>query len=253
MLDFAIDTAYRAGVILRAGLERERQIDSKGQSDFVTDVDRASEDMIVSAIRSRYPSHRILAEESGQVADVGDYTWLIDPLDGTTNYMHRFPWFAVSIGLLHKHELVLGVVYDPSRDQLFAAERGSGARCNGRRISVSSTTSLGAALLTTGFSYDRFTRPDNNLDHFARILLMAQDVRRPGSAALDLCGIAAGQIDGHWELRLSPWDTAAGVAILIEAGGQASDMQGQPWTPWSPHIVATNGCFHNELITALNQ
>lgn len=251
ILDFATDLAYRAGALLRAGLEQDRGVELKGQSNLVTDIDRASEALLVDALRDRYPEHRILAEEGSNADGDGAYTWLIDPLDGTNNYAHGFPFFCVSLGLLYDDEPVLGVIYDPIRHELFSGVRGAGARCNGRRLQVSSTPTLDAAMLTTGFPYNRFTQPDNNLTEFSRILLQAQDVRRPGSAALDLCYVAAGRTDGHWELGLHPWDVAAGALILVEAGGQVSDWQGQRWTPWNNRLVATNGAIHNDLLEAL--
>lgn len=252
MLDFAIDLAYRAGAVLRAGLERERTVEQKGEADLVTDVDRASEALIVEALRVRYPDHRIIAEEGGAAEGNSGYTWLVDPLDGTTNYAHGFPFYSVSLGLLQNDDLRLGVVYDPLRNELFAAERGRGAFCNGRRLRVSATGHLRAALLTTGFPYDRSTNPENNLAEFSRMVLRIQGVRRSGSAALDLCYVAAGRTDGHWELGLHPWDVAAGALMIVEAGGQLSDWQGQPWTPWCPYLVASNGLIHAEIVAVLN-
>lgn len=253
ILDFAIDLACQAGALLRAGLERSRQVEQKSRANIVTDVDQASEALIVGAIRARYPAHRIVAEEGGGADGGSAYTWLIDPLDGTTNYVHGFPFFCVSLGLLHNDAPLLGVVFDPVRDELFTAVRGAGARCNGRRLRVSATTTLDAAFLSTGFPYDRFDQPDNNLAEFARLLLLARDVRRAGSAALDLCYVAAGRTDGHWELGLHPWDTAAGALMITEAGGRTSDWQGQPWTPWNPRLIATNGLIQAALEEALQR
>jgi myo-inositol-1(or 4)-monophosphatase len=251
MLDFAIDLALRAGSVLRAGLAYERNVESKGYADVVTDIDKASEALVVGAIRERFPDHAILAEEGGATAGSSTYQWQIDPLDGTLNYLHGNPVFCVSLALLHQGELHLGVVYDPCRDELFAAERGGGARCNGRLLSVSRTEVLASALLTTGFPYNRFSQPDNNLREHAHILLKCQDVRRPGSAALDLCYVAAGRIDAHWELGLSPWDVAAGALMVREAGGTVTDWQDHPWYPGEPRIVASNGCLHDELLHEL--
>lgn len=253
MLDFAIDLAHQAGALLRAGLERERTIESKGYADVVSDIDRASEALIIDAIRRRYPHHSIVAEEGSAVEGV-EYTWLIDPLDGTLNYIHGFPFYCVSIAALRSaaNELEIGVVYDPFRGELFSARRGQGAFCNGRRLTVSATPVLKAALLTTGFPYDRGENPANNLAEFARVLMQVQDVRRAGSAALDLCYAADGRSDGHWELGLKPWDTAAGALMLLEAGGTLTDWAGQPWLPGNPHLVATNGLIHQELLTILH-
>jgi myo-inositol-1(or 4)-monophosphatase len=251
MLDFAIDLAHRAGAILLAGQERERSVSFKRQADLVTDIDRASEALIVAAIHERFPGHAILAEEGGTVEGLGEYQWVIDPLDGTLNYVHGMPFYCVSIGLLRRGELFLGVVYDPTRDELFAAEAGRGAWCNGRRLHVSSTAELAHSMLTTGFPYDRFSRTDNNLEQFARLLLKARDIRRPGAAALDLAYVAAGRSDAHWELGLAPWDMAAGALLVREAGGTLSDWRGEPWRPGGDRLVASNGNIHAELLHEL--
>jgi myo-inositol-1(or 4)-monophosphatase len=251
MIDFAIDLAHRAGALLRAGQERERSFTLKRQADLVTDVDKASEALIVSAIRARYPDHAIIAEEGAGAESQSEYCWVIDPIDGTLNYYHGLPIFCVSIGLLRGGELHLGVVYDPMRDELFAAEAGRGAFCNGRRLHVSDTREIAYSILTTGFPYDRFDRPDNNLAEFGRLLMKAQDIRRPGAAALELCYVAAGRTDAHWELGLAPWDTAAGALIVREAGGMLTDWRGQPWRPGDDHLVASNGHIHAELISYL--
>jgi myo-inositol-1(or 4)-monophosphatase len=252
MLDTTIAIARRAGAILRAGVEHERMVESKGHADVVNDIDKASEALIVAALRERFPEHAIVAEEGGGTHSSAAYTWYIDPLDGTLNYLHGLPIYCVSLGLLHEGQPYLGVVYDPTRDELFAAERGRGAYLNGRRIHVSQTASLGAALLTTGFPYERFSRTDNNLREFAHILLKVQDVRRPGSAALDLCYAAAGRSDGHWELGLKPWDVAAAALILSEAGGQLSGWRSEPWVVTDDRLVATNGHIHRQLIAELD-
>ncbi|NNJ09697.1 inositol monophosphatase [Chloroflexales bacterium ZM16-3] len=251
MLDFAIDLAHRAGAILLAGQERERSVSFKRQADLVTDIDRASEALIVAAIHERFPGHAILAEEGGIVEGVGEYQWVIDPLDGTLNYVHGMPIYCVSIGLLRRGDLFLGVVYDPTRDELFAAEAGCGAFCNGRRLHVSPTVELAHSMLTTGFPYDRFSRADNNLEQFGRLLLKARDIRRPGAAALDLAYVAAGRSDAHWELGLAPWDMAAGALLVCEAGGTLSDWRGEPWRPGGDRLVASNGNIHAELLREL--
>lgn len=251
MLDFAIDLAYRAGALLRAAAERERTLTAKLHSDLVSDADKASEALILGAIRERFPDHAILSEESGASPGPSDYTWVVDPLDGTLNYVHGFPFYSVSIALARAGEPLLGVVYDPLRGELFAAERGQGARANGRRLGVSATTSLGQALLTTGFPYSRFSQPDNNLREFAHLSMRAREIRRSGSAALELSYIAAGRSDGHWELELNPWDLAAGALLVREAGGLVSDWQGRPWALAEPRIVASNGRIHAELLHEL--
>lgn len=252
MIDFAVNLAYRAGALVRAGMANERTVEAKGRADLVTDIDRASEQLIVSAIRAAFPDHAIMAEEGSGDARAGTFTWLVDPLDGTTNYAHGYPVSSVSIALVHNGQPALGVVYDPWRDELFTAERGGGAFCNGRRLRVSATPNLAVALLSTGFPYDRFERPDNNLAEFARLVLRIQGVRRSGSAALDLCYVAAGRSDGHWELGLHAWDVAAGALLVTEAGGRLSDWQGRPWQVDNDRLAATNGVIHTELIDVLN-
>ena len=251
LLNFTTDLARRAGAILRSRLDTRREVTSKGHADVVTDADRASEALIIGAIREQFPEHAILAEESGATAGQADYQWLIDPLDGTLNYLHGMPIFSVSLALLYRGELQVGVVYDPSRDEIFTAERGKGAHCNGRSLRVSDTSELVRALLTTGFPYDRFSQPDNNLREHNRLLMKVQDIRRPGSAAMDLCYVAAGRSDAHWELGLSPWDIAAGALIVREAGGLVTDWNAQPWHPGGDRLVASNGTIHAELLQEL--
>ncbi|MCU0492256.1 MAG: inositol monophosphatase [Chloroflexaceae bacterium] len=250
LLPFAIELAYRAGEILRAGLQQARHTESKGPTDLVSDIDKASEAMLVAAIRQRFPSHSIVAEE-GSNTEGDHYTWVIDPLDGTLNYVHGFPCFSVSIGLLLDGVPYLGVVYDPLRDELFSAERGQGAFCNQQPLRVSTTPSLIQSLLTTGFPYERASLADNNLKEFSRILMHAQDVRRPGSAALDMAYVAAGRFDGYWELGTKAWDLAAGAVLVTEAGGQITGWQGEAWNPFQGRIVATNGQIHAELLQLL--
>lgn len=188
--------------------------------DIVTEVDLLSEGMIIEHLHQHYPNYSVLSEESGLAARQEEYCWVIDPLDGTTNYLHGFPAFAVSIALLHRDESVLGVVYVPKLNEMFTAIRSEGAYLNDDRISVGKTTTLRAALLSTGFPYDKLTSPDNNLDLFNAIIKDIQGIRRTGSAAFDLCNTASGRIDGYWELKLSKWDIAAGELIVREAGGE---------------------------------
>lgn len=251
MLNFAIDLAHRAGALLRARQEQERSVESKGFADVVTDADKASEALILAAVRERYPDHAIVAEEGGQADGAGEYQWLIDPLDGTLNYLHGMPVYSVSLAVLRAGEPHIGVVYDPSRGELFAAEGGKGAYCNGRLLRVSATARLAESLLTTGFPYDRFSQPDNNIREHDHLIMRCQDVRRPGSAALDLAYVAAGRTDAHWELGLKPWDVAAGALILREAGGTVSDWEGRPWRPELGRMVASNGRIHAALLAEL--
>lgn len=251
MLDFTIDLARRAGALLLDGTRRERQVELKSDFEAVTDIDRASEALVVAAIEQHFPEHTILAEERGVIERSDEFAWLVDPLDGTNNYVHGFPYFCVSLGLLKNRRLLLGVVYDPLRDELFAAEAGRGATCNGRPIRVSATADLAAALVSTGFPYDFGTRAANNAPEFARIQARTQGVRRAGAAALDLAYVAIGRLDAHWELDLKPWDMAAGLLLISESGGRISDWRGGPASPWTDRLVASNGRLHDQLIAAL--
>jgi myo-inositol-1(or 4)-monophosphatase len=251
MLDFTIDIARRAGLLLLSMFEGQRDIRLKSAFELVTDADHASEALVVSAISRQYPDHAIVAEEGGGTAAETGYTWLIDPLDGTNNYAHGLPVFSVSLALLHDGAPLLGVIYDPTRDELFAAERGQGARCNGRRISVSESQTLATSLLATGFPYDYATNPDNNAREFTTLAGRVQGVRRLGSAALDLAYVAMGRFDAFWELRLQPWDSAAGAVLVTEAGGRVTDWRAGSWNPWSDRLLASNGRIHDELIQAL--
>jgi myo-inositol-1(or 4)-monophosphatase len=253
MLDFTIDLARRAGILLLSKFENQRNIELKSQFELVTDADHASEELIISAIRKEYPDHAIVAEESGGAPRSTGYTWVIDPLDGTNNYAHGFPVFCVSLGILYEGEPYIGVIYDPTRDELFSAKRGEGARCNGRRLSVSNNETLATSLLSTGFPYNFYAlTQDNNIEQFTRLSARVQGIRRAGSAALDLANVAMGRLEAHWELQLKPWDTAAGALLVTEAGGRITDWQGGPWNPWIDRMVASNGRIHEELIEALN-
>jgi myo-inositol-1(or 4)-monophosphatase len=251
MLNFAIRMARDAGRLLRDRVGTSIDIDHKGSINIVTDVDLASERLIREAISSYYPKHEILAEEGGLSESGSEYRWIIDPLDGTTNYAHGYPFFCVSIALECKGEVVLGVVYDPMRDELFSAERGGGAVLNNRPIEVSKTSDLMQGLLSTGFPYDIKTSTLTNLDHWANFAMNAQALRRDGAAALDLCYVACGRFDGFWELRLSPWDTAAGALIVTEAGGQVSNFSGAPFSNYKPEIVASNALLHDRMLEVL--
>ena len=256
MLEFAIQTARAAGGLLAERFGRKIEITNKSEIDLVTESDLASESLIIDRIKTYYPAHSILAEESGasnpQDRDSqSDWRWVIDPLDGTTNYAHGYPCFCVSIALEHNGKLQIGVVYDPVRDEMFAAERGQGASLNGRRISVSQTASLGRALLCTGFPYD--VRQRNEFArHFASFIMHAQGVRRDGAAALDLAYVAAGRFDGFWEEGLKPWDVAAGALIIEEAGGRLSNYLGEPLDIFTPPVVASNGLIHEAMMQVLN-
>jgi len=229
-------------------------VSHKGTVNLVTDVDLAAEELIVSRIRTAFPAHSILAEECHNEAPSNEgIHWVIDPLDGTTNYAHGYPVFSVSIGLEISGEVEWGVVFDPVRDELYSARRGSGASCNGVSLSVSKTTALGSSLLATGFPYDLQISQENNLDNFCGFAVRVQGVRRAGSAALDLCYVAAGRFDGFWEFKLKPWDCAAGSLVVREAGGVVTSFNGGPLSIYQGEVVASNGLIHQEMLDVLKE
>lgn len=249
----AINAARKAGLVLKENLGKVNRIEFKGAVDIVTEMDKRSEALIKEEITKTFPDHGILAEESDELKTTSGFRWVIDPLDGTTNYAHGFPFFCVSIGFEEKGEVVLGVVYDPMLDELFVAEKGKGAYLNGSRIQVSKVESLDRSLLATGFPYDLRTSKENNLDFFSIFSLKAQAIRRAGSAALDLSYIASGRFDGYWELKLKPWDVAAGSLIVKEAGGVITDFRGNPYSIYSLECLATNGLIHNDMMEILSR
>ena len=255
MLNFAIQTARDAGRILAEKFGRTAlEISNKGEIDLVTEADLAAERFIIERIKSHYPRHAILAEESDASGikheGAGEYKWIIDPLDGTTNYAHAYPAFCVSIALEHDERIELGVIYDPLRDEVFSAERGEGATLNGRRIHVSEVEELNNAMLCTGFPYNVRELGDF-ARHFYNFIMNAQAVRRDGSAALDLAYVACGRFDGFWEEGLRPWDVAAGVLLIEEAGGRVSYYDGSPFNIYTPPIVASNGLVHDAMMRVL--
>jgi myo-inositol-1(or 4)-monophosphatase len=255
MLNFAIQTARDAGRVLEARFGRNIQISNKGDIDLVTEADLAAERVIIERIHSYYPRHSILAEESGESVIIGganELKWIVDPLDGTTNYSHGYPCFCVSIALERAGVLEIGVIYDPMRDELFAAERGQGATLNDRLIKVSETYDLNRALLCTGFPYDVRQR-EKFARHLHNFIMTAQGVRRDGSAALDLAYVASGRFDGFWEEGLNPWDVAAGVLLIEEAGGHISRYDGKAFNIYTPPIVASNGLVHDAMLRVLNE
>lgn len=229
-------------------------IDHKGNiNNLVTDADRAAEEAVISVIQAAFPTHQILAEEAGLHSEQqSPYKWIIDPLDGTTNFAHGFPFYNVSIGLEWQGQCVVGAVIDPFRNELFTAETGCGAKLNGSPIHVSRVDTLRKALVVTGFSYD-FRETRENLDEFCRFALCTQGLRRTGAAALDLCYVACGRFDGFWELKLNPWDTAAGMVIVREAGGTVTNYLGQPFSIYEKELIASNGTIHQEMISVLKQ
>ncbi|MBX7147628.1 inositol monophosphatase [bacterium] len=250
-LDAAIDAATMAGDYQITRLGTEVNVEYKGAINLVTEVDKACEKMIIERLLKEFPHHSILAEEGGETKQKSDYKWIIDPLDGTTNYAHGYPLFCVSIGLEYGGEIVAGVVYDPNRKELFTAELGSGSFVNGKKMQVSKAPNVGKSMLSTGFAYNIREKVDNNLDHFRKMILQAQAVRRDGVAAIDLCYVAAGRYDGFWELDLFAWDVAAGGLMIHEAGGKVTRFDGTPATVYDRQIAASNGLIHDELVGLL--
>ena len=244
--------AREAGALLMHHFHQHLKIEYKGDADLVTAADRAAEVLIRERIRQQWPTHDVLGEEQGLSDQGSEYRWYVDPLDGTTNFAHGFPVFCVSIALEHQAlelngERIAGVVYDPTRDELFSAERGRGAQLNGKAMQVSKTATLKESLLATGFpSRKRHKNP--NIYFYHQITLHSHGVRRAGSAALDLCNVAAGRFDGFWEFNLNPWDTAAGVLIVEEAGGKVTRFDGSPFEIDSRETVASNGLVHEALL-----
>ncbi|MDH3504689.1 MAG: inositol monophosphatase [Nitrospirota bacterium] len=249
----AIQAARQGGAILLDYAKKGFQIHKKDQAiNLVTEADLRSEESVIQTIRHAFPEHQILSEEQGlQDIPTHPVKWIVDPLDGTTNFAHGFPMYNVSIGVEYEGTCVLGVVYDPTRDELFLAQTGKGATLNGMPIHVSATPKLNEALLVTGFAYDVHTAKDNNLKEFCAFTVRTRGIRRTGTAAIDLCYIACGRFDGFWELHLNPWDTAAGKVIVEEAGGSVTDYAGKPYSIYGNTIIATNSRIHQEMVEVL--
>ncbi|RME46251.1 MAG: inositol monophosphatase [Deltaproteobacteria bacterium] len=246
--------ADQAAEILLAGLaEENRKVEHKGAVDLVTEYDRRSEARICEVIASHFPEHRILAEEGSRRGGQSPYRWVIDPLDGTTNYAHGYPAFAVSIALVRGEQRLVGLVDAPALGERWHALRGGGAYRNGTRIRVSGVDRLANALMATGFPYDRRERPDFYLRYFRAFMMRTHGIRRNGSAALDLCNVASGRFDGFWEFDLHPWDVAAGMLIIEEAGGRLSDFSGAPITIEAKEILASNGHIHEEMLEVMRR
>ncbi len=251
----AVQAARLGGAILQDFAKKGFKVHSKGEViNLVTEADLQSEKAIIQLIRKTFPEHQILSEEQG-LQDIPQHTikWIIDPLDGTVNFAHGFPMYNVSIGVEYEGKCVIGVIYDPTRDELFLAQQGRGATLNGRPIHVSSKPKLAEALLTTGFAYDIHTATDNNLKEFCAFTVRAGGMRRTGTAAIDLAYIACGRLDGFWELQLKPWDTAAGKVIVEEAGGRITDYNGKPYSIYGTTILATNTLIHPQMLGILKE
>lgn len=250
--NLAVDAAHQAGEIQKRGFGRELQINFKGPKDLVTDIDHRCEETIFNLIKKAYPTHNIISEEGSLYQATSPFRWIIDPLDGTTNYTHAYPCFCVSIALEENSEIVMGVAYNPILDELFSAINGEGAWLNGNMIHVSKTDKLEHALLATG----RLTRNQQDISiqfgQFRQLSVKAQGTRRDGSAILDLCYVAMGRFDGFWEFGLKPWDTAAGSIIIKEAGGRITTFTGQPFNPFGSEVLASNGILHKSIMDNLD-
>lgn len=251
-LKTAKDVAVEAGALLKANYFKMNEIRFKGEINLVTEADLAAQSLIHDRLSAAFPDHDFLAEEGLQDLRGAEFRWVFDPLDGTTNFAHKLPVFCVSIGLERRGELICGVVFNPMSGELFSAEAGGGAFLNGAPLRVSSIPDLGKSLVATGFSYD-IRETHCNIAQHERVILLAQGVRRCGSAALDLCYVAAGRFDGFWELKLSPWDTAAGAVVVREAGGRITDFLNCPVNIYHPEVCASNGLIHDELLGILTQ
>ncbi len=252
MLTFAKKTVIEAGQILKKYFNTPLDIKTKStERDLVTQADIESEKFIIAAIQTQYPDHAILAEEHGQIGD-SEYLWLIDPIDGTTNFAHSHPMFCSVIALAYRDEMILTAIYDPLRKELFSAEKGNGAFLNDHAIMVASNSTLVSSILATGFPYDRATNPKNNINEFCKIMPLVQGIRRSGSAALDMCYVACGRLDGYWEFHLNPWDFAGGGLLVREAHGKISNSDGSDWSIVSNNVIAANNELHQEMLQALN-
>jgi myo-inositol-1(or 4)-monophosphatase len=247
----ATRAAYRAGRVLNDRFGKITRISKKGAIDLVTEADLESEQAIIATIKEVFPEHAILAEESGLLDQPGRYRWIIDPLDGTTNFAHNLGLYSISIAFLEDSEILVGLVFVPSTGELFLAQKGQGARLNNTPLHVSTTERLNESLLVTGFPYNAPERIDTLLIRFKRCIMASQGVRRLGSAAIDLCYVAAGRFEGFWEEGLKPWDMAAGILIVTEAGGCITDFENQPFHLDDQRLLATNGLIHKEMIQVL--
>jgi myo-inositol-1(or 4)-monophosphatase len=252
MLDKVIQIAKEAGGVAREGFRKNMQIETKGSlTNLVTEYDKKSEETIINFVKKEFPAHSILAEESGAQEKSSEYIWVIDPIDGTTNYAHGLPIFSVSIGVQKNNETIYGVVYDVMRDMVYSAEKGSGAFCNGKKLSVSANDDLRKSVLVTGFPYNVHENPDYAFERFTSFLKIARAIRRLGSAALDMCYVAEGVFDGFWEVSLNPWDMAAGKLLIEEAGGLVTNFKGEPISIYSKQILASNKLIHENMMKIL--
>jgi myo-inositol-1(or 4)-monophosphatase len=255
MIRLAMEAALEAGKFLKQSVGKIKSVETKlGQeTNLVTEIDKASEALIIGMIKQHYPDHDFLAEESGSHDQKSEYRWIIDPLDGTLNFTHDVPLYSVSIAVEKAGEIIAGVVYEPNLDEMFTAEKGKGALLNNKSIHVSTVTRLIESMIVTGFPYTIQSNPDHAIERFENMLLSAQAVRRLGSAAVDLSYVACGRFDGFWEVSLSPWDMAAGVLLIQEAGGRFTDFGGSPSTVYTKQVVASNGLIHDRMLEVLKR
>lgn len=251
-LEVAQEAALAAGAFLKERFHQKPEVEFKGEINLITQRDRQSQEIIFNVISKQFPNHSILGEEDLETGGSGDFLWVVDPIDGTTNYAHTLPVFCVSIALLVEHKPHIGVVYNPMLDEMFWSVKGHGAFLNKTNLRVSGEKDLGRSLLSTGFPYDLRESNDNNLDHFLRFVKVTQGIRRWGAAAIDISYVAAGRFDGFWEMKLYPWDTAAAVVFVEEAGGTVTDFSGAPFDPFKKEILASNGHIHFKMVEILS-
>ena len=246
-LETGVEIAREAGTLLSKYFERRVAFELKGEHDLVTEADRASESLVVERLRSHFPSHSIVAEEGGGHQGSSEYCWYVDPLDGTTNFAHGFPMYNITMALEQSGELIAGVIFDPEANEMFTSERGSGAYLNNRRIRVSKVDQIENTLVATGFP-SRKRHQNINVHFYYQLAMITHGVRRAGSAALDLAYVASGRLDAFWEFGLNPWDMAAGILLIREAGGKCSDMKGEPTNLRGPHLLTDNGLVHQQIL-----
>ncbi len=246
--------ARRAGEIIRSGFGKNFSVEFKtNASNLVTEIDKKSEKTIKNFIKKEFPGHAIIAEESGEDLTGSEYTWIIDPLDGTTNFAHGLPLFSVSIGVVKNNEIICGVIYDVMQDNMYTSEKGGGTYCNGKELKVSINDKLEESLLVTGFPYDIANNPHKTLEKFNAFVINSRAVRRLGSAAIDFCYVASGVFDGFWEVHLHPWDLCAGMLLVEEAGGVVTNFQNEKINPFAKQVLATNGNVHERMLEILQK
>ena len=252
-LEFAVQLAFESGKIQKKYFQKTFSIMHKGEIDLVTNVDFECQSRILELVEKAFPDDEVISEEKTNTYEAGKNRWIVDPLDGTTNYAHGYPFFCTSIAYEVDGEIIIGVVYNPIMDELFFARKGAGSFFNGEKMGVSSVKEIKQALLATGFPYDVVTNPNNNLNHWTKFMMRAQALRRDGSAGLNLSYVAAGRFDGFWEVRLSPWDMAAGMLIVREAGGIITSLSGETFSLYEGGVLASNGLIHDQMVDVIRE